>query len=100
MRIVIPVNRDNRDIIDSMNNNPLYLKIELDEKTEIKTEEYLEDYSSLLNYGVVDYMIVNAQDEPTFIFLEYNIFLLQADKNSKVDDVIEAFRFKELKEVI
>jgi len=100
MKIAIPVNRDNNNIIESMNNNPLYLKIKLNSKSEIETKEYLEDYSSLLNYGVIDYLIVNSQTEPTFIFLEYNIFLLQAEPNNNIDEIIEAFRFKELKEIL
>jgi hypothetical protein len=98
LKLVIPVNKDNRNIIESLNSNPIFLKLELNELSKPSSKEFVESEEDFLED--TDYIIVNSPTEPIFRYFDYSIYVLHTSKGSSVDDILEAFLFKELQEVI
>jgi predicted Fe-Mo cluster-binding NifX family protein len=98
MNILIPV--DDSDIqetqIVSIDDVKYWLLLELTDGKIIKSEFY-QTREEMSDW--VDVIIVNSQKEYVWPFMEEGISVLVAPLQKSVDDIVEAYLFKELHEI-
>lgn len=98
MNLLIPV--DDSDIeeaqIVSLDNVNYWLLLELTEGKVVKSEFY-QSRDEISDW--VDVLIVNSQKEYVWPFMEEGIAILVAPLQKSVDDIVEAYLFKELHEI-
>ncbi len=98
MNLLIPV--DDSDIdeaqIVSLDDVKYWLLLELTEGKIIKSEFY-QSREEISDW--VDVVIVNSQKEYVWPFMEEGIAVLVAPLQKAIDDIIEAYLFKELHEI-
>jgi len=98
MNIVIPV--DDSDIdeaqIASIDNVSYWLLLEITEGKVVKSEFY-QSRDEISDW--VDVIIVNSQKEYVWPFMEEGIAILVAPLQKSIDEIVEAYLFKELHEI-
>lgn len=98
MNLLIPV--DDSDIeeaqIVSIDDVQYWLLLELTEGKVLKTEFY-QSREELSDW--VDVIIVNSQKEYVWPFMEEGIAVLVAPLQKSVEDIVEAYLFKELHDI-
>jgi len=98
MNLLIPV--DDSDIeeaqIVSIDDVSYWLLLELTEGKIIKSEFY-QSREEISDW--VDVIIVNSQKEYVWPFMEEGIAVLVAPLQKSIDDIVEAYLFKELHEI-
>jgi hypothetical protein len=98
MNLLIPV--DDSDIeeaqIVSLDNVNYWLLLELTEGKVVKSEFY-QSRDEISDW--VDILIVNSQKEYVWPFMEEGIAILVAPLQKSMDDIVEAYLFKELHEI-
>ena len=98
MNLLIPV--DDSDIeeaqIVSLDNVNYWLLLELTEGKIVKSEFY-QSRDEISDW--VDVLIVNSQKEYVWPFMEEGIAILVAPLQKTVDDIVEAYLFKELHDI-
>ncbi len=98
MNILIPV--DDSDIdeaqIVSIDDVSYWLLLELTEGKVIKSEFY-QTREEISDW--VDVVIVNSQQEYVWPFIDEGISVLVAPLQKSVDDIVEAYLFKELHDI-
>ena len=98
MNLLIPV--DDSDIeeaqIVSLDNVNYWLLLELTEGKVVKSEFY-QSKEEISDW--VDVLIVNSQKEYVWPYMEEGIAILVAPLQRSIDDIVEAYLFKELHEI-
>lgn len=98
MNILIPI--DDSDIdeaqIVSIDDVNYWLLLELTEGKVVKSEFY-QSREEISDW--VDVIIVNSQKEYVWPFMEEGIAVLVAPLQKSIDDIIEAYLFKELHDI-
>ena len=98
MNLLIPV--DDSDIeeaqIVSLDNVNYWLLLELTEGKVVKSEFY-QSRDEISDW--VDVLIVNSQKEYVWPFMEEGIAILVAPLQKSIEDIVEAYLFKELHEI-
>ncbi len=98
MNLLIPV--DDSDIeeaqIVSLDNVNYWLLLELTEGKIVKSEFY-QSRDEISDW--VDVLIVNSQKEYVWPFMEEGIAILVAPLQKSIEDIVEAYLFKELHEI-
>jgi predicted Fe-Mo cluster-binding NifX family protein len=70
--------------------------IEMD-NGEVKNISFIESYNEII--GNIDTVIVKSEYEPIMEFLENEIMILVAPTQRTIEDIIEAYVFKELRDL-
>jgi len=98
MLVVIPVDSDDMDEakITSIESAEHFAFLELGEGAKIEKVEFKNSFSE----DFFDYFIVNNKNEELDVVYELGARVLLAMPNSYVEDILEAFMFRELDEVV
>lgn len=95
MTILIPTNSDNRDesILSSMEENNFWAFITLDEG-KVSSCEFYKNRDDIKVW--IDSVVVINEQEHVWPFMDEGMIVLVAPLQRSIDDIIEAFLFKEL----
>ena len=95
MTVLIPVDSDNRDecIIASIEENKSWAFITLDEG-KISNIEFVNRREDILEW--IDAVVVINDQEYVWPFMDEGIIALVAPSQKSIDEIVEAFLFKDL----
>ncbi len=98
MNLLIPIDsKDYEDaVISNLNDNIAWVIIEMDNGNVIKSVFY-DSREEITDY--IDYIVVKSKDEPVDEFIDEGIDILLAALQKNIDDIVEAFMFRELHEI-
>ena len=98
MYLLIPV--DKKELSDAkitkINDASIWLQLYI-EDGKIAQSDFNEDWSAFDNLSQA--VIVKDDGEYVWPFMEYNMMVLVAHTQESIDDIVEAFLFKELHEL-
>ena len=100
MFMLVPLNGDNtqESTITSLDGRKAMAKLELEDNAEVIDITFITDIDDALNSGI-DYLIVDSFEQDIDNYLDYNVEVLQCMPNSDIDDVLEGFIFRTLREM-
>ena len=100
MFMLIPLNGDNtqESTIASLDGRKFMAKLELEDNAEIIEITFITDIADALNSGI-DYLVVDDFEQNLEDYLDYNVEVLQCMPNSAIDDILEGFIFRTLREM-
>ncbi len=99
MFMLIPLNGDDtqESTITSIEGRKTMAKIEF-EGHEVTEVTFIDDIEAELAGGI-DYLIVDNPDQEIDLYFEYDVEVLQCMPNATIDDIMEGFLFRTLREV-
>lgn len=98
MTVLIPTDTNNRHeaVIASMEENNSWAYVTLEEG-QIESCEFFERREDILEW--IDFVVVINEGEYVWPFMEEGTIVLTAPTQKSIDEVIEAFLFKELNDL-
>ena len=98
MNMLIPMDGDDQEEskITDVFSAESWALIEMD-NGEVKNISFIESYNEII--GNIDTVIVKNEYEPIMEFLENEIMILVAPTQRTIEDIIEAYVFKELRDL-
>ena len=98
MLILIPVKqKDENSEIEHILKNPYWAMITLEEGKVQKIDFYEGDWKEIDEF--FDVVVVKSKDDYVWPFFEHSIPVLEAPFQNTIEEIMEAFLFKELYEV-
>ncbi len=98
MYILIPMDSDNKQeaFITKINDAKVWAQVFLDEGKVVEVK-YSEDKDTFDNFSEV--LVVMDENEYVWPFIELGMMILVAHTQRSIDDIMEAFLFRELNEL-
>lgn len=95
MNLLIPIDCDKRDeaVITTLDNTKSWAFIELEEG-QIKSCDFYKDRTEIKDW--IECVVVENDQEYVWQFMEENIMVLIAPEQKSIDEIVEAFLFREL----
>jgi len=93
MNIIIPIHSPEKKEITSLKNKHYWVMVSLD-KGNIVEKKFFQTYEEITEF--IEYLIVKSKNEDVDDFLDEGIDILVAPFQNDIDDIIEAFIFREL----
>ena len=97
-KILIPVNSSNKDDakICKIDDKKTWVFLEIEEGKVINLE-FIEDRTTIKDW--IDCVIVENNNEYVWPFLEENITVLMAPSQKTIEEIVQAFLFKDLHDI-
>lgn len=101
MFMLVPLNGDDtqESTLTSIADRKTMALLELEDNAEVIEITFVDDIDKALAGGI-DYLIVDDPDQELDDYYDYQVYVLQAMPNSTLEDILEGFLFRTLRDVV